>query len=545
MSASRYPFHSFIFSVYPIIHLYAVNMVFVPASAIFRSLEISIGITLFFLLAFFLILKNISKAGLLCSLLLAMFYSFGHITNALLQMGHSLPVSMLAYTWLALFLIILFFAVRQSTPARLTLLLNIISIGLLAFPLFSIIATRLSSRPEVIQQARDRLAEIRGQAQAEASLLQAADKTLPDIYMIVLDSYERADVLNEYYGYDNSEFIRALEERGFYVASQSHSNFLNTTYSLNTSLNLVYFNDFPDTLMQNARLNLQTNYVSDFLRTRGYQIIVFDSGTGDSNNQYSDVFVTPPPPSAGQARLINSFEELLIRTTLGLTLLKSDDQASTLNNAGEVLVSSVNNVLASGRERLAHTFTHLPDYAADDQPQFLFAHIYSPHIPFLFGPNGEPLTYQNNMSMYWYEPAQEDYIEQYGYQIDALNPMILATIDRILAQSTVPPVIILQSDHGDDHFLNWNAPTAQGIQIRSSILNAIYLPGGESSALYPTVTSVNTFRIILNQQFGTSYPLLADRIFFHEHSGGASRNVIPTFLNACEQFKVCLPAPNP
>jgi hypothetical protein len=42
----------------------------------------------------------------------------------------------------------------------------------------------------------------------------------PDVYYFILDSYTRADLLKEAYGYDNSPFLDALRERGFYVATQ-------------------------------------------------------------------------------------------------------------------------------------------------------------------------------------------------------------------------------------------------------------------------------------------------------------------------------------
>src|SRR5688572_10527557 len=48
--------------------------------------------------------------------------------------------------------------------------------------------------------------------------------TSPDIYVIVLDDYARQDVLLNIYGEENSEFIDGPEKRGFYVASDSHSN---------------------------------------------------------------------------------------------------------------------------------------------------------------------------------------------------------------------------------------------------------------------------------------------------------------------------------
>jgi hypothetical protein len=52
---------------------------------------------------------------------------------------------------------------------------------------------------------------------------------------------------------------------------------------------------------------------------------------------------------------------------------------------------------------------------------------------------------------------------------------------------------------------------------RSDILNAYYFTGADSS-VYPTITPVNTFRVILNQVFGNRLKLLPDRTFYTTHS---------------------------
>jgi hypothetical protein len=43
----------------------------------------------------------------------------------------------------------------------------------------------------------------------------------PDVYYIILDGYGRQDVLQREYGFDNSEFINALQSRAFYVARRT------------------------------------------------------------------------------------------------------------------------------------------------------------------------------------------------------------------------------------------------------------------------------------------------------------------------------------
>ena len=47
-----------------------------------------------------------------------------------------------------------------------------------------------------------------------------------------------------------------------------------------------------------------------------------------------------------------------------------------------------------------------------------------------------------------------------------------------------------------------------------SILNAYHLPGGGSGLLYDYITPVNTFRVIFNLYFGTSYALMKDENWY-------------------------------
>jgi hypothetical protein len=68
----------------------------------------------------------------------------------------------------------------------------------------------------------------------------------------------------------------------------------------------------------------------------------------------------------------------------------------------------------------------------------------------------------------------------------------------------VPPVIIIQGDHGP-----WLQPRAK----RFWILNAYYLPGHMDN-LYPDLSPVNTFRLVFNAYFGGKYDMLADVSYF-------------------------------
>ena len=83
---------------------------------------------------------------------------------------------------------------------------------------------------------------------------------------------------------------------------------------------------------------------------------------------------------------------------------------------------------------------------------------------------------------------------------------MIIILTKILKSSSTPPIIIIQGDHGH-------------LGDRYSILNAYYLPGKGSQKVYPTISPVNTFRIIFDIYFGGSYGSLPDKSFTGEGSG--------------------------
>ena len=514
-------------------------MVFIPAENTLRVVGISVAFMAFFLAGFRMILKDWAKAGILCSLLLILFYSFGHVANYLET--QSAPAGLLQFLpviWLALFLLFSFIIIRAPIPETSSQVLNLACAALIVVPLASVGWTlAVFSRAE--SEGPEVLSQIRGDQMADASMVGLPAGQLPDIYYIVFDGYERADLLREYYGYDNTAFINELKDRGFYVAEGSRSNYLNTNYSLNTSLNMIYYHDFPTPNLLRSKYNLQSNYVTEFLREQGYKIVVFDSGSDDTNDQYADIFVSPNFSETLVEQGINPFELLLVRTTLARLFFGEQSQGPNATAASPAL--GANRELTERRERITHTFTHLPDFASDDIPSFQFAHIFLPHFPFLYGAEGEELQYHENVNLYWYEVLPEDYVEFYNYQIDYLNQATLSAIDQILANTSKPVVIILQSDHGDEFFIDWDAPSAEGVSTRSAILNAVYFSDGDYETLYPTITPVNTYRVVLNHWFGTHYPMLADRVFFHEHPVSTPPSRVPEFIDSCTEFDICLP----
>jgi hypothetical protein len=87
----------------------------------------------------------------------------------------------------------------------------------------------------------------------------------------------------------------------------------------------------------------------------------------------------------------------------------------------------------------------------------------------------------------------------------------------LLAESSQPPVIIVQGDHGPGSLLNWRSPSRTCLWERTGILNAYYLPEGGKNLLYPAITPVNSFRVVLNAYFGANLQMLPNRTYFTSH----------------------------
>ncbi|HZD56325.1 MAG TPA: sulfatase-like hydrolase/transferase [Anaerolineales bacterium] len=343
----------------------------------------------------------------------------------------------------------------------------------------------------------------------------------PDIYYIILDGYGRADVLKELYGYDNSEFLEFLKARGFYVAEDSHSNYNQTALSLASSMNLKYINYFSETLGVDTKKRFEVaqlikrNLIRELLGARGYQFVSFETGYERTEIRSADFYWSASSDVVPQVTAlwkINAFESLLLESTAFRAVLDMP-----ILSPEALRRIALNPEYEAHRERVLYTFSRLDDVTEMDGNFFVFAHIISPHPPFVFNANGEAITpakaYRIADGDYYLGP-REEYLKGYRDQVLFVNSHLEAVIDRILSQSNPPPIMIIQGDHGPGAYLVWESPEKSNLKERLSILNAYYFPGGDQGWLYPTITPVNTFRIVLDRYFGESYDLLPDESYF-------------------------------
>lgn len=192
------------------------------------------------------------------------------------------------------------------------------------------------------------------------------------------------------------------------------------------------------------------------------------------------------------------------------------------------------------REKILNGFAMAERLADSTSPKFVFVHIIAPHPPFVFDQVGNPIQPDWEYTIFDYNKATRgifNYIEGYREQLAYINQLTITTIDKILETSPSPPVIILQADHGPGSLYGSTVETSC-LKERLSILNAYYLPSGNTGVLYPSITPVNTFRVIFNTYLGTQLELLADIIYF---SPSADRY---GFINVTDQVNTPCLLPN-
>jgi len=273
-------------------------------------------------------------------------------------------------------------------------------------------------------------------------------------------------------------------------------------------LNMVYLNDLPTSLVTRMTSSHQVNFVHDFLKARGYTTINFISWYEISNDTPSDENLSPLTSEGARP---NPFEILLVKTSI-LRILFTQ-YLWNQNVGGVVLNNALEQDLQQVRDETLYAFETVPQYAERDGDFFVFSHFMVPHYPYVWGPQGEIIPYDPQKSPVSGNELTRQNAWYYTGQLEYVNTLALNMVDAILERSETPPIIIVQGDHGHDAFLDWKAPTMEGLDIRSSVLNAIYLPDQDYSPLYPEISLVNTFRVVFNQQFGTNYPLLPDAVY--------------------------------
>jgi hypothetical protein len=324
-------------------------------------------------------------------------------------------------------------------------------------------------------------------------------------------------------------YISDLNSRGFITPKNVHSNYPKTAVSVASTLNMDYVQNFSPGLSASDYWWLMTPYI-DHSRLReafekeGYETYAVASGWGITDNQTVDHYYKPAP------LVLSDFDGYLFNSTpmgyLGKLLLSPFSFAPSFN---------------AHRAFIENDFLALSNISKLDGPKFVFAHIISPHPPFVFDAQGNPLTPNYPFSFADgkdYPGTSEQYRSHYVGQVNFANNQVEKVVDDILSNSKIPPIIVLQADHGPGMFTNFSSAEDTCMRERFSIFGAYYFPGLDATQVPSDLTPVNTFRIVLNQYFNANLPLLENTSYFYNGT-----NTIFDYLDVSSRIdEACTPS---
>lgn len=404
-----------------------------------------------------------------------------------IQVPHLLPV---VYVVAALVAVV---ALRVGARANwLTAFLNralVIAVGLFCVQ----IAFSEWRRPKLVAQT--------------PALLSAVATDRPDVYVLILDGYGRADVLRDVYGFEN-DLIPELRSLGFFVAEEAVANYPQTAHSLASSLNM----DYLPTLVQGqdpGRLSrrslgdlIERNRFFAGFAAAGYRIKFFRS-------EYEMI----QPALAAEEPAPFGYMTAFDFSAYGGSALPAAFGAVGLTRGWLPL--------GAHRRQVLWTFDHLGTGPPDNAPSLVFAHVLAPHPPFAFSPDGTlrrtsvpALIYD---AEHWREIAEgtgERYESGYVDNVKFVNARVGALVRRILTNARRPTIFYIQGDHGPGARLKWDDPTDADLLERMGILLAMRFPDDFHPPLAAAVSPVNAFRVIANRALGTALPPVADRSYF-------------------------------
>jgi hypothetical protein len=485
---------------FPILVLYSRNLHAVDAAGALMAAAIALAATVMAWGMLRACRFDAPRAALIVSAGLILFFSFGHAVKLSGRMGIGGDVG--SREWLALGVealamasVVGFVLLKPDLARSLTGACNASALALVGLS-----AAGIAS--EVWRDSRARTPKV---AAPIVPKISPKSGRRPDVYFLVLDAYGRSDVLKEVYGFDNSEFLGRLERKGFVVARRSRSNYCQTALSLSATLNLRYLDDLAGSRSP-SRLLLKRligeNVAFRAFRSAGYRIVTFASGFDATESIDADLTLAPPGN-------LSTFDALVAdQTPLWLLLGRKAEHAPHRQH----------------RARIMKILDDLPASShPSDSPTFTFAHVVAPHPPFDFGPDGGDVSaregaYTLNDSEGWRKieghggPA--GYASRYREQVAYITSRVEDAVDRILASSPSPPIILIQGDHGPGSHFESGDERPNDLRERMTILNACYLPEEARGQIHEAITPVNTMRVTLDACLGSKLGKLQDRSYY-------------------------------
>jgi hypothetical protein len=330
-----------------------------------------------------------------------------------------------------------------------------------------------------------------------------------NVYWIVLDGYPRADVLRQFFDFDNDAFLKGLRDLDFVVYDRALASFPETIFSISSTLSLGFLQDgggSPVTILPTADLYPMVrgqNVVVNTLRSMGYRYVHFENG----------------------------YDNLTKCPLEGAVCIKGNDEAGAQFDEFNLALLSktpLMDVIALGSAGLVGDQTPFVSGAVRDLtdklamvqavggPFFLYGHILAPHPPMRFRRDCSPRLATPDL-LDWNADEKPAFLDQ----LVCVNGEATDLVGDIV-RSDPQAIIVLQSDHGTAFRGQFKKPfdawDELDVKERFGALNAIRMPVPCASYAEGSVDLVDTFSRVLGCISGSRLPDRASRQFVVSHA---------------------------
>ena len=487
------PVYPILLGAYAVLFLYSSNL---DQTSIDQVIPVLIGVVVAMTVALVvltLLLRDAQRAALVLGVGAAFFFGYHHLSLIVRGTPYNPWGARAVWIVLAIAGIGLFFFARSRLPL-VTRALNVLLGVLILVSAITIVPYELSASGDSgdIDDAPPSAPVV--------SPLPVGVKPR-DIYFFIFDRYGSDRSIKLRYGITDNDLPGWLADRGFYVASNSHATYHETSRSVNSTLNMDFLENLP-------KGSIKDHAVGRFVKGLGYKYIHIGSNFGpDQSSTLADENMDLEQVSDFAAAFYDSTLVPRVTRLAGL----QEDPARARQHAWTMF-----------------DLQAMTDAQSIPGPKFVYGHALLPHPPYIYDRTGRYLTEAESSKM----TKSEAYHEQMLY----LNTRLKAIIEPLLAlPEDQQPIIIIQADEGPypadyekgGRDWDWLKATPEDLKIKFGILNAQYWPGmkPEDTGLYPSISSVNTFRLLFSKYFGANLPLLPDKAFAPSKSTGHSIEV--------------------
>ncbi len=481
--------HAAAFAAYPILFLWAENRGETSPEDVVQPFVIVVGLTAVAVLVLGLVLGDRRRGALLVAPIVLGGLLYGHV-GELTKWSFDVRTGL----WVGLSVLALAAAIFLGSGRLGTLDrgLRVLSAVLIAMPLVSIV-------PYEVEEATAAPPPVLVGGEVLATETDAPKR---DVYWLVFDRYSSDLGYELQYGFQN-DLTPWLRDQGFEVLDRSHANYVATSLSMATTLNMAHLED-----LTGLRDSDSSSYNPVYARLQGSRVVKQFQALGYRYVHLGSWWNPTRTDEAADRNFnadgVNDFTAVLIEQSVVPAVVETFDLEE------EPPTESVKQY-----KHNRYALDQLPKLPGERGPKFVLGHILLPHPPYVFDRDGRYIPED--------EAAALGEAEGLRRQLDYTNSRIRAFITQLLS---VPedqrPIVIIQADEGhwppgyfaDKINFDWETATEAELETKFGILNAWYVPGGtDALALRPEQTAINTFPVLFSRYFGLDgYEELPDRV---------------------------------